>query len=128
MILADTSAWVDLDRGLRSPLAKLLLDAINDDSARYTEPVAMELLAGSGESNRTRRLLGGIGRVHFERDHDFLAAGWLYRECVKRGKTPRGFIDCLIAAVAIRNDIPLLAYDRDFAAMAEVAKLRLVPV
>lgn len=126
MILADTSVWVELDRGQRSPLAERLLDAINHDAARYTEPVAMELLAGSGEANKVRRLLGGIGRVHFERDHDFLAAGWLYRECAKRGTAPRGFIDCLIAAVAIRSDVPLLAHDRDFGAIAEVAKLRLI--
>ncbi|WP_341947115.1 hypothetical protein [Microbacterium sp. LWH11-1.2] len=33
--------------------------------------------------------------------------------------------DCLIAAVAIRRDVPLLQRDREFAFLAEISPLRL---
>jgi hypothetical protein len=34
-------------------------------------------------------------------------------------------VDCLIAAVAIRHDVPVLAKDRDFEALAAHTPLRL---
>ena len=39
--------------------------------------------------------------------------------------TPRGLIDCMIAAVASGTATPLLAHDRDLARIAEVIDLAL---
>ena len=49
----------------------------------------------------------------------------VYRSCRSRGVTPRGLIDCMIAAVALAADVPVLAHDRDLARIAEVMDLRL---
>lgn len=125
-MLTDTSVWVDIDRNRRTSRTKRLAELISKGEAGYTEPIAMELLAGSGETKRVVRILDGVQRVRFDQNLDFLAAGWLFRECAKRGRAPRGMIDCMIAAVAIRNEIPLLADDRDFAAIAEVSDLQLI--
>ena len=49
----------------------------------------------------------------------------LYRQARVSELTVRKHIDCLIAAVAISHDVPLLHADRDFDALATVSELRL---
>lgn len=61
----------------------------------------------------------------------FARTGWLdaaaiYRELRRRGITIRSMVDALIAAVAIRIDVPVLHRDRDFGAIAQHSALRLV--
>jgi predicted nucleic acid-binding protein len=126
MILVDTSVWIDVDRRRQPELTDRVTELVADNGAAYTEPVAMELLAGVDSGARIRRVLDGLPRLGFDSSIDFTAAAWIYRECAKRGTTPRGTIDCMIASVAIRNNVPLLAADRDFAAIAAVTDLRLV--
>jgi predicted nucleic acid-binding protein len=59
---------------------------------------------------------------------DYEKAADLYRACRRRGVTPSKFTDCLIAAVAIRNDIEILQADSDFVAIARYTPLRLTPL
>jgi predicted nucleic acid-binding protein len=55
---------------------------------------------------------------------DYEHAAVLYRQCRANGETVRKLIDCLIAAIAaiaaiaIRNDVPLLHQDADFEVLA----------
>ena len=49
----------------------------------------------------------------------------LYRATRRSGQTVRSLIDCLVAAVALRVDAPVLARDRDFEILAGVSRLRL---
>ncbi len=49
----------------------------------------------------------------------------MYRACRRQGVTVRSSVDCLIAAVAIRRDIPVLHLDRDFGAIATCTGLQL---
>jgi hypothetical protein len=51
-------------------------------------------------------------------------AAELYRMCRRQGRTPRHLTDCLIAAVAIRNDVELLHDDRAFENIARLTSLR----
>jgi predicted nucleic acid-binding protein len=44
----------------------------------------------------------------------FLRSGKIYRNLRRKGITIRKPVDCMIAAVAIENDIPLLHNDKDF--------------
>lgn len=55
---------------------------------------------------------------------DFDVAAELYRRCRSAGETIRNFIDCLVAAVAIRADVPLLHNDVDFTALARHTELQ----
>lgn len=52
-------------------------------------------------------------------------AAMLYRQARVSELTVRKPIDCLIAAVAISHDVPLLHADWDFDALATVSELRL---
>lgn len=129
MILADTSAWVEWLRGTGSAIDERMhaLIAGADDLA-VTDPVLMELLAGAANRAQLRNLRRLLARFRFLATHgprDYEDAAQIYRTCRRAGHTPRSQLDCLISAVAIRNDAPLLHADSDFNAIAEHTALRL---
>lgn len=115
MILADTSAWVEYDRATGSTADRRLTELIAADGPlMFTEPVLMEVLAGARSDAREddlRRMLLRCGLAHFDAITDFDAAARIYRRCRQAGVTPRGMVDCMIAAVAQRRGLALLAWD-----------------
>ena len=122
MILADTSAWVEYDRATGSAVDRRLtaLIAVGGPVA-VTEPVMMEVLAGARSDQREsdlRRLLLRSELLRFDAVADFHGAARLYRRCRRAGVTPRGMVDCMIAAVALRCGATLLAYDADMDRLA----------
>ena len=56
---------------------------------------------------------------------DFEHAADIQRACRSQGETVRSLVDCLIAAVAIREDLPVLSADRDFEVIARHTGLQL---
>ena len=129
MILADTSAWIEYDRATGSEVDLRLRDVIAADGRlAVTEPVIAEVLAGARDDRRERdlrRLLGRFELLRFEAAVDFDGAVRIYRRCRGAGITPRGLIDCMIAAVALRHDAALLAHDLDLVRIADVMPLAL---
>lgn len=127
MILADTSAWVEYDRATGSPVDQRLAALIvGDGPLAVTEPVAMEVLAGARDDRREadlRRLLLRFRLLRFDATADFAAAARIYRRCRGAGITPRGMIDCMIAAVAWRLDATLLSHNADLDRVARVLGL-----
>jgi predicted nucleic acid-binding protein len=108
VILVDSSAWVEFLRATGSPVHLRLRAALegNEDLAS-TDPVVMEILAGArhdSDRDRLRRLLYGCTFLSVNGPSDYEYAAELYRLCRRNGETPRKLTDCLIAAVAIRND------------------------
>jgi predicted nucleic acid-binding protein len=124
VILADTSAWVEYDRATGSRVDQRLTELIRTDGAiAVTEPVAMEVLAGARSDEREsdlRRLLMRFHLLHFDAAADFDGAVRIYRRCRASGVTPRGMVDCMIAAVAWRHGAAMLAYDADLDRVARV--------
>lgn len=124
MILVDTSAWVEFDRATGSPLDTRLTELIaTTDEVAVTEPVIMEVLAGARDDRREndlRRLMQRFPLMRFEAAIDFDAATRIYRRCRRSGVTPRGMVDCMIAAVALRHGVSLLANDADLDRVADV--------
>ncbi len=125
MILVDTSAWVEFLRDTGSPVCRRV-DELLDAEVATCHPIRMEVLAGARtDSHLTdlRRLLARASLVSTE-PTDYEDAAALYRTCRQRGETVRRLIDCLIAAVAIRADAPVLHADADFEALARHTALR----
>ena len=131
MILADTSAWVEYDRATGSVVDARLAQLISEDGpVAVTEPVVMEVLAGARTDEREsdlRRLLLRFDLLRLDVAADFDGSVRVYRRCRAAGVTPRGMIDCMIAAVAWRQSAALLAFDVDLARVAEVVGLGLDP-
>ncbi len=124
MILADTSAWVEYDRATGSPVDRRVTRLIEGDGPlAITEPVFMELLAGTrddAQEQRLRRLLLRFELLTFDVVADFEGAAHIYRRCRAVGVTPRGLLDCMIAAVAWRRGATLLSHDADLGRVASV--------
>lgn len=53
----------------------------------------------------------------------YLDAADIYRQGRRKGRTIRSATDCLIAAIAIRNSIPVWHHDRDFTSIAAYTAL-----
>jgi len=87
----------------------------------------MELLAGARDETHAialERLLATAITVPTKPSH-YQQAAAIYRACRRGGTTPRQMIDCLIAAIALDADVPVLHSDRDFDTLARYCGLRL---
>jgi predicted nucleic acid-binding protein len=127
VILADTSAWIAYFRRTGSPANLRLRAALDGDGVTTTDMVQLEVLAGA----RDRRHLQSLRDLLAATIHLPIAAGLdaeqaadIYRTCQGQGETPRQLSDCLIAAVAIRNDVVVLHEDRDFEVIARHTPLQ----
>ncbi len=130
MILVDSSAWIEFLRATGSP-AHLRLRAALQESVELasTDVIVMEILAGArdeADRDRLRRLLYGQEFLAVDGPADYEQAAEIYRLCRSGGETPRKLSDCLIAAVAIRNEAELLCQDTDFEAIARHAPLKIL--
>lgn len=129
MILVDSSVWVEYDRATGSPPHLRLRELIETDGpVAVTEPVIMEVLAGARDDRREadlRRLLRRFELLSFDAVSDFDGAVGIYRRCRAAGVTPRGMIDCMIAAVAWRRGAALLAHDADIDRIARIVDVQL---
>lgn len=130
MIVVDSSAWVEFLRATGSRANLRLTRALRrGEELGVVDVVRMELLAGAGDDEQfltvSRLLARGTALPTFSPgDHDYAAD--LYRTARRSGSTVRSMIDCLVAAVAVRLDAPVLAQDRDFEVLQQVCPLRLV--
>jgi predicted nucleic acid-binding protein len=128
VILADSSAWIEYLRGTESEI-NVRVRAHHEllGELAITDIVAMELLAGVRNPREEAHVLRIIDTVQLLTtrsmdDHEHAAA--LFRTCRQQGATVRKLVDCLIAAVAIRNDVPVLHHDADFDVLARFTPLR----
>jgi predicted nucleic acid-binding protein len=129
VILADTSAWVEFDRATGSAVDVRVRELIETDGPlAVTEPVVMEVLAGARDQQREerlRRLMVSFPLLAFDAVADFEGAAIVYRRCRAVGISPRGLLDCMIAAVAWRRGASLLSHDADMDRVASVIGLLL---
>lgn len=128
-VLVDSSVWIAFLRDSGGPEVDLLEQLIDERRAATTDVVLLEVLAGTTDEERAarlRRFLAGAELLRQESPADAEQAAALHRACRRAGETPRSLNDCLIAAVALRHDVPVLHRDRDFTVLAQHTDLRLV--
>lgn len=128
MTLADTSAWVEYLRRTESLVDRRLEALLERGELAVTDPVMLEVLAGALDelhARKLRRMLGRCELVSTSGPTDYEQAALIYRTCRLGGNTVRALTDCLIAAVAIRCDLPILHADSDFEALARHTALTL---
>lgn len=120
VILADTSAWIEYLRGTGSATHVELRRLVEETDVAITEPVVMEVLFGARSERHLTQLRSLLSRASLVRceTNDYREAAFLYRLCRANGETIRSPIDCLIAAVAVRAQVPVLHHDKDFDALA----------
>jgi predicted nucleic acid-binding protein len=129
VILADTSAWIEFLRGTGSALGVRLRELLISDEVATTDAVVMEVLTGARDAadhERLRRLLWRCDFVATEGPRDYESAAEISLACRQAGERIRWLIDCLIASVAIRSDVPILTADADFDTIARHTPLQVV--
>lgn len=125
MTLIDTSAWVEFLRDTGSPICQQVDNLMSVEIATC-DAIRMEVLAGARDEQhlqQLRRLLARASSLPTE-PVDYDSAASLYRTCRQRGHTVRKPIDCLIAAVAIRGNVPIVHMDTDFDVLAQHTSLQ----
>ena len=112
----------------RQPDLQSCLDLLDGDIA-VCDAIRMEVLAGARDETHLHNLRRP-SPVRSYPDHP----GPLRRcrgavpRMPEKGETVGKLLDCLIAAHAIREDIPVLHADQDFAAIARHSKLSVAQV
>lgn len=129
-MIVDTSVWVDFFRGAGTWQVDLLGERLDaDESVALTDIVFTEILRGLSDERSVRRVERRL-RAHdihvLQPLDDHRRAAALYRRCRRRGVTIRRTLDCLIAAVCIRQRLPILHSDADFDRLAAHSELRVV--
>jgi predicted nucleic acid-binding protein len=130
VIVADTSAWVELLRGTESAVHRTMRRLILEGGPlTVTEMVVGELLAGArspGEAKDLRNRLTHYTMLPLHGVLGFQEAARLVRECRRHG-IASSLADCLVAVPAIWASASVLHADRDFDAIATVSPLEVHP-
>jgi predicted nucleic acid-binding protein len=126
VILADTSIWTDLLRTGNG--AREAEDQITEHVT--CGPLLQEVLKGLPEDSASyyfREAFLALPRLDDPLPVEaFLEAAEIYRSGRRRGYTIRSAVDCLIAAIAIRNGVTVWHKDRDYDTIARYTALRAV--
>ena len=133
MILVDTSVWIDLLNGVRSPQTEFLKKLIDNEKEDIgiTEIIFTEILQGikcESDFRKVKSLLLEFTLFKPKGIATYLKAVQIYRDCRKKGRTARKTVDCIIAAICIENGAALLHNDADFHRIEECSQLKCVKV
>ena len=117
IVLIDTTVWIDFFAGRQLPHVSALERLIkNREDICICGIILTEVLQGirkKSEFRKTKELFNSM--IFLPMPYSvFLGAAEIYRTLRRKGITIRNPVDCMIASVAIENDIMLLHNDRDF--------------
>jgi predicted nucleic acid-binding protein len=129
LILVDTTVWIDLFKGKDTVEVCQLENFLETaEGICICGIILTEALQGVKDDKEYARILERFNDFYFlEISRDtYVRAANLFRTLKKKGITIRKPVDCIIAVVAIENDIPLLHKDRDFDKIHQYAGLKVV--
>lgn len=117
MVLVDTTVWIDFFAGKSTIAVKKLEQFLNEgEDVCVCGVILTEVLQGIRKDSECAPIAARFDALIYlpMSRESFVCAAGLYRKLRKKGITVRKPIDCMIAAVAIKHDVPLLHNDRDF--------------
>ncbi len=129
MMLVDTSVWIEL---FRKPPGAASASFPDPDEIVTCLPVIQEVLQGIRDERAFAAVCEAMLALPIVesplRNVVFEQAVDLYRRARCQGFTVRSGVDCLIAACALRNGLPVLHRGRDFSVLAKVCPLEAINV
>ena len=123
-MIVDSSVWIDFARGRDTDAVTALERALRGRTALTTDVVRLEVLAGHTRADQLSAALDACEDVMQLPRVDVEDAASIYRTCRRAGESVRALNDCLVAAIAIRNDVPVLHSDRDYDVIARYTDLQ----
>lgn len=130
MFIVDTTVWIDFFKNRDTDQIIPLLSAIqNQDDICICGVILTEILQGIRNPNEYTEVKDALKSLVMLPIYEstFVFAADIYRKLRKHGITVRKTIDCIIAAVALENKIPLLHNDKDFELIAKHFELKTIP-
>lgn len=126
MPLIDTSAWIEFLRKTGSETNEEMRNVLAKRH-HICDAITMEILSGARDEAHAKKLKRLLSRaiVLETKPIDYQNAATIYRACRQVGITVRTQIDCLIAAIAIRSNTPLMHQDSDFIAISQITTLKM---
>jgi predicted nucleic acid-binding protein len=130
--LIDTSVLVDFLSGRETNATSLFERMVAKQQTFYlTSIVVQEILQGARDTREwdtlDRYLRGQLLANPEGGVETAAAAARIFFDCRRRGWTVRSTVDCLIAQIALENDLTLLHSDRDFDVIARLRPLKTLP-
>jgi predicted nucleic acid-binding protein len=127
MVLVDTSVLINFFRGKETPSTRYF-ESICHGPFYITSIILQEMLQGAKNLAEFEKLNDYLSSQFFcFPSHpviSFEKAAAIFFEARRQGCTVRSTIDCLIAQIAIDNDLVLLHDDKDFEKLANCSALR----
>ena len=126
----DTSVWVDFSKGIENPQSLKLEDYLNNFPMQLflTPTILQEFLMGLRHESdflKYKFQFQYLNLLKPDWEKTLIAAAKLYFDLRKKGVTIRKSTDCLIAQIAIENDVLLVHLDADFELIAqEILKMK----
>ena len=129
MVLIDTTVWIDFFAARQLPHVAALERLIKSrEDICICGIILAEVLQGireNSEFRKTKKLFSAM--IFLPMPYSvFLGAAEIYRTLRRKGITIRNSVDCMIASVAIENDIMLLHNDRDFTPIEKYLSLKVL--
>ncbi len=129
MVLIDTTVWIDFFAERQLPHVAVFERLIkNREDICICGIILTEVLQGireKSEFRKTKELFNAM--IFLPMPYSvFLGAVEIYRTLRRKGITIRSSVDCMIASVAIENDIMLLHNDRDFTPIEKHLSLKVL--
>jgi len=129
MILVDTTVWIDFFAARPIAHVEALENLINDrEDICICGIILAEVLQGirkDSEFQKVRELF--INLIFLPMHYPvFLKSAEIFRKLRRKGITIRKSMDCMIASVAIENDIPILHNDKDFQPIEKHCSLKVL--
>ncbi len=129
MVLVDTSVLIDFFKQEDSPGVRKFKQLLSlSIPFGICAQIFQELLQGARSENDFNKLKSYLESQLFYAPKDpiesYAQAARIYFSCRKAGITIRSSMDCLIAQLAIENELQLLHNDKDFTLMQQVVPLR----
>jgi len=127
MVLVDSSVFVDFFANRQTVQTAAMKSLLSRGEVCICGLVLTEVLQGIRNDRQYRlikALLADFPLLGTDTG-SFLLAAEIYRSLRRAGVTIRKTNNCIIAAVAVENSVPLLQSDRDFDLIASGTKLKI---
>lgn len=129
MVLVDTTVWIDFFAGQTLTHIETFESLLEqEEDICICGIILTEILQGirkETEFKKTKNLFNSL--IFLPMSYStFLQSAEIYRKLRQRGITIRKPIDCMIASVALENNISLLHNDKDFLPIERYCKLKVL--
>ena len=117
IVLVDTTVWIDFFAAKTASHVKILENLIErKEDICICGIILAEVLQGIKKENEFKKTKDIFTSLLFlpMSYETFLRAAEMYRDLRQKGITIRKSMDCMIASVALEQNIPLLHNDKDF--------------